>query len=109
MRNERFPLWRCGMTSFLFFENRPRYLSPSLKVLLNTLGEVTDRALLWSSAIWHFPLEGLGAPVGIVKSNDIVFAKISTRLNFDHFQRCATRIGESMRHTQRDIGRLIFG
>ncbi len=50
----------------------------------------------------------LCSSIVVIKSNDIVLAKIAARLHLDDFQRNAAGIGESMNFSYRYVCGLVF-
>ena len=50
----------------------------------------------------------LGSIVHILESNDVVLTEITAGLHFDHFERDAARIGQSVHRADRDEDRLVL-
>ena len=54
-------------------------------------------------------MSGRAASVGVVETNDVVFAQVGAGLYFNQFQIDGAGVLQAMLHTQRNVGGLVFG
>lgn len=47
--------------------------------------------------------------VTVFESNDIILAEIAAGLHFDDFQRDVAKVFQTVFHSYRDVGGLVFG